>query len=144
MSNSHLSIALDFIVVAKTNKETIKEQAKKYGLGAPEFLVMHRIYEERTVAQRDLGETGYISRPFTYVIKKLEDFGFVEHGVDAEDKRIRTVTLTPEGAEAYERISAEIIKYIGFAVEGAGTEADRQTTSITTQAIARNIKNTFC
>ena len=144
MSNSHLSIALDFIVVAKTIKETIKEQAKKYGLGAPEFLVMHRMYEERTIAQRDLTDTDYIAKPFNYVLKKLEEGRFIEHGVDAEDKRVRIVTLTPEGAEAYEKILAEVLKYIGFAVEGAGTEADRQTTSITTRAIARNIKNTFC
>lgn len=144
MLNDNLSVALDFISVARGIKETIKEQAKKYGLGTPEFLVMHRMHEARTIAQPDLADTDYIAKPFSYVLKKLEVAGFIEQGVDADDKRVRTVTLTPKGAEAYEEILAGTLRRINFAFEGAGTEADRQTMSVTARAITRNLKNTFC
>lgn len=144
MSNNNLSVALDFISVARSIKETIKGEAKRYGLGVPEFLVMHRMYEERTIAQRDLTDTDYIGKPFSYALKKLDVAGFIEHDVDADDKRVRTITLTPAGVEVCKKILTETLRRINFAVEGAGTEADRQTMSVTARAMARNLKNTFC
>ncbi|MEL6640720.1 MAG: MarR family transcriptional regulator [Pseudomonadota bacterium] len=73
------------------------------GLTPTQFAVLARLKESGALSQNKLGRlTAMDSATIKGVVGRLRDKGLVESFADQSDQRLRLITLTPQGSDAFE------------------------------------------
>ena len=109
-----------------------KELVRQYGpllkalnLTYTQYIVMMVLWEKETVSSRELSECLHLDySTLTPVLKRLEQAGYLTRRRADEDERLRTLTLTPEGAALKAdavTIPPSIAEYMGLTREEFGT-----------------------
>jgi DNA-binding MarR family transcriptional regulator len=79
-------------------------------LSRPAYALLRRIDEHGPSTLGDLARaTGMDAASTGRQVRRLEELGYVERAPDADDGRVITVTITPDGRDARQRI-AEVLE----------------------------------
>ena len=89
---------LCFPIYACARKIVYHPFLKEVGLTYTQYVTMMVIWEKKTVSVHDLGQRLYLdSGTLTPVLKKLEQFGYIERRRSTEDERVVLAILTEKG-----------------------------------------------
>lgn len=78
-------------------------------LGLAEAKVLKHVHAGDPQPMRTVARTlGYDASNLTGVVDRLEDRGLLERRTDAQDRRVKTVALTPAGTRAVEGFAAQL------------------------------------
>ncbi len=94
-------------------------------LSRPAYALLRRIDEDGPVTLGDLSRaTGMDAASTGRQVRRLEELGFVQRAPDAADGRVITVSITPDGHDARQRI-AEVLEAHLRDTLGRWSAADR-------------------
>ena len=80
---------------------------KKLDLTYTQYLVMMALWEYGQLSVKELGEKLYLdSGTLTPVLKKLEQFGYIERRRSAEDERVVLAILTEKGQKLKQKAAS--------------------------------------
>ena len=95
-------------------------------LSRPAYALLRRIDEHGPATLGDLARaTGIDAASTGRQVRRLEELGFVQRAPDATDGRVITVSITPPGRDARQRI-AEVLEAHLRDTLGRWSEADRR------------------
>lgn len=102
----------------------VSQDVKSYGLNVTEFAVLELLYNkgEHTI-QRIQERILIASSSTSYVIKNLEDKGFIQRRQSKDDKRVSYASLTEKGQTLMEAIFPQHADTIASAFSSLSDEA---------------------
>jgi DNA-binding MarR family transcriptional regulator len=114
---------------------------RSYDLGNTQWYVLHRLVNQGSVSQRDLGRELDVERAtLSGVISVLVRKGLVEQRPDPEDQRQKVLTITPDGRELWKALPDPIALITSVAFDGVN-EADLATTKRVLSAATERLIN---
>lgn len=118
-----------WVVLARAYAAVAERAARdvaRHGLTLAEFAVMEALYHKGQLLLGEVQKKILVSSGgVTYLVDRLEQRGFVERRLCAEDRRARYAALTPAGQEFMSRIFPEHAECIAE-VAGALTLDEQQ------------------
>ena len=103
----------NWIAVGKANllvKRALTERLAQVGLDFPQYEILAAIFRYPGMTQQELADKLLVGRSnLSMLLPELERRGLVARSLDAADKRVRRLSLTPEGeGQAREGLAAQV------------------------------------
>lgn len=116
---------------------------KNFAITPEQASILHILYQEDGISQRQLGKTALKDRPnITRLIDILEEKKFVYRELDPQNRRIFKVFITEEGKKQVESILPDIMEARKRAFDGL-SEEDLEILKNILVKIQNNLEETF-
>ncbi len=100
MNNESHSIGRWISILYRYRQSYINRKLESYDIGSGQYIILLTLYKTGTQRQENLSDFLKIDKGcIAKSIKKLEEEGYVERTVDAEDKRAYKVLLTQKALD---------------------------------------------
>ncbi len=98
--------SLIILFKAQTSVENVvKKSLSGTGLSVNEFAALEALYHKQSLTTQELIDLVLIpNSSMTYVLDVLMKKNYIERNRNTEDKRIQTITLSPDGIEKFETV----------------------------------------
>jgi DNA-binding MarR family transcriptional regulator len=125
--------------VAKAKHGVLTERLAELDLTPVQGHALRRLDPERPLAMSALAEALYChASNVTGIVDRLESRGLVERTPGADDRRVKTLVLTPEGAEVRARV-IELLSEPPAALAALSAADQRALRDILRRAVAAEI-----
>lgn len=91
-------------------KSRFHKAIEKYKIAGPQFIIMYLINKKSALSQKDIGSCMSVDKAsMVKFLDQLEKEKYVKRTEDAQDRRIKLITLTPKGIGAVNKL--EVLLY---------------------------------
>jgi MarR family transcriptional regulator for hemolysin len=113
------------VFTAKALRAAFEDMLKRSGGSLGTWIVLSALSDQGGVSQKVLASHVHVEgATITHHVDRLEELGLVRRRVDPQDRRIRRIELTPEGARLHERLLADALAFERATLDGL-SDADR-------------------
>lgn len=103
-----------------TSRALIESMLREHDLGPTQWHVLHQLFGNGPMLQRDLGQLLQIERPtLSNIVTTLVRKGFVARTPDSVDQRQRLLTLTTSGQHLWTELPDPVAQVLAVAFDGA-------------------------
>lgn len=86
-------------------QNAVKQSLQGTGMSVNEFAALEALYHKKSLNTQELIDLVLIpNSSMTYVLDVLAKKGYIQRVKKKEDKRVRNITLTPEGTKVFEAV----------------------------------------
>lgn len=94
--------------ITQKMKKNVEKKIRKYDITSLQFSILLQISTFKTMSQKDISNVLSGDNPSTAkIIKKLLDKNLVSRISSKEDKRVKLISLSPQGQELLDKLSLE-------------------------------------
>jgi MarR family transcriptional regulator for hemolysin len=105
MGNSMEPLGRDLVFTAKEIREAFEDVMERAGGSLGTWIVLNAINAEGIVSHSILASHAHVDgATITYHVDRAEKLGLVTREVDPEDRRVKRLSLTPEGERVYKEL----------------------------------------
>ena len=116
-------VARQLVFTAKEIRERFEEVLRRNDASLGTWIVLNAVSEQGTVSQRTLASHAHVEgATITHHVDRLEALGLVRRQVDPDDRRVRRIEPTPEGARLHKRLLTELRKFESKLFDGFSDE----------------------
>jgi Transcriptional regulators len=110
MNKEEYTIARSISILFRSGQNYVSKQLEDYNIGRGQNLILLTLFKNEGIRQENLASHLRIDKgSIAKSIKKLEDEGYIERSIDAEDKRAYKVYLTQKAIDIIPKIK-EVIR----------------------------------
>ncbi|MBI5643806.1 MAG: MarR family transcriptional regulator [Deltaproteobacteria bacterium] len=134
-----LEDSLGFLLnrAALSMRRSIEGKLKPYGLTAPQWAVLARLWEEDGQSPTVIGKSLFFDKPtIKGILDRLERKGFVKRARDAKDRRVTNIFLARKGDEMREKLPNIAL--------GVNKSAAKGLTAAEMTVLKRSLKAVWC
>lgn len=119
----YINVAQCFSIVRRRTQALVVEACSDLDITYSEFVLLLKLYDKQGCSQDDMANYLYLDKAvITRVIKSLEDKKLIYRLQDTEDRRLKRLYLTEEGAEMEDYIKGIITQLMSFIAQGMEPE----------------------
>ncbi|MGO1118136.1 MarR family winged helix-turn-helix transcriptional regulator [Rhodovibrionaceae bacterium A322] len=94
------------LLAARLSRVFAERYRSQFDLSMPEWRVIAHLSAEEQISVRDIGQKVELDRStVTRAVQRLELKGLIEKTVDARDRRLMSISLTPAGWTLFEQMT---------------------------------------
>ena len=128
LSNPHEPLGRHLVFTAKAVREGFEQTLAAAGGSLGTWIVLSAVSDDGAHSQSMLASRMQVEgATITHHIDRLEKLGLVRREIDAKDRRVRQIELTPDGVRLHKALLASAKKFEDSLLVGVG---ERQQTEL--------------
>jgi MarR family transcriptional regulator, transcriptional regulator for hemolysin len=128
LSNPNEPLGRHLVFTAKAVRESFEETMAAAGGSLGTWIVLNCLSDDGVVSQTVLASRMQVEgATITHHVDRLEKLGLVRREIDAKDRRVRQIELTPDGVRLHKTLLAAAKKFEDSLLAGIG---ERQQTEL--------------
>ena len=121
LSNPYEPLGRHLVFTAKAVRERFEQTMASAGGSLGTWIVLSALSREGVVSQTVLATHIHVEgATITHHVDRLEKLGLVRREIDPNDRRVRKLELTPEGARLHKQLLSAAKEFEGSLLAGIG------------------------
>ncbi len=121
LSNPYEPVGRLLVFTAKAVRERFEQTLTAAGGSLGTWIVLSALSHDGVVSQTVLASRIHVEgATITHHVDRLEKLGLVRREIDAKDRRVRKLELTPEGVRLHKQLLAAAKQFEGSLLAGIG------------------------